>query len=62
MKPCKSCRLTLDAGAATQSFHDLKDLLTFEGFMPQTIHDVAISLAPMCDKCLKAWATDLGSN
>jgi hypothetical protein len=46
-------------GAARQSFHNLKKLLRLEGFVPETIHDVAVSLGPMCDKCLKAWAKDL---
>jgi hypothetical protein len=62
MKSCKSCRLSLDAAAAMQSFHNLEKLLMFEGFAPQTIHDVAISLSPMCDKCLNDWAKELRSN
>jgi hypothetical protein len=59
MKACKSCRSAMIGGAARQSFHNLKKLLRLEGFVPETIHDVAVSLGPMCDKCLKAWAKDL---
>ena len=62
MKPCKSCRLALDAGAASQSFANIEKLLRHNGFAPKMIHDVALSLGPMCEKCLKAWAKDLRSN
>ncbi len=62
MKPCKSCRSTLDASVATQSIPNIEKLLKFHGFVPKMIHDVAVSLGPMCDKCLKAWAKDLRSN
>jgi hypothetical protein len=62
MKPCKTCRLALDAGVASQSIPNIEKLLRFHEFAPKMIHDVAVSLGPMCDKCLKAWAKDLSSN
>jgi hypothetical protein len=62
MKPCKTCHLSLDAGVASQSFPNIEKLLKFHGFVPKMIHDLAVSLGPMCDKCLKAWAKDLRSN
>jgi hypothetical protein len=49
-------------GAASQSFDKLEKLLKFQGFVPQTVHDVATSLGPMCDKCLKTWTKELNSN
>jgi hypothetical protein len=62
MKPCKSCRLALDAGVASQSFPNIEKLLRFHGFAPQMIVSVAVSLGPMCEKCLRVWAKDLRSN
>jgi hypothetical protein len=62
MKPCKTCRLALDVGVATQSFPNIENLLRFHGFAPKMIHDVAVSLGPMCEKCLKDWAAELRSN
>ena len=62
MKPCKTCRLELDAGAARQSIPNIEKLLHFHGFTPKMIHDVAVSLGPMCEKCLKAWAKELRSH
>jgi hypothetical protein len=62
MKQCKSCRSLMIGGAISQSFDNLERLLKFQGFAPQTVHDVAASLGPMCDKCLKAWAKELNSN
>ena len=37
-------------------------LLMLEGFVPKTIHDVAVSLSPLCEKCLKKWAQELRSH
>jgi len=62
MKPCKTCRLALDAGAVSQSFPDIEKLLRLHDFAPKMIHDVAVSLGPMCKKCLKTWAKELRSN
>ena len=62
MKPCKTCRLELDAGYASQSIPNIEKLLRLHDFAPKMIHDVAVSLGPMCEKCLKAWAKDLNSN
>jgi hypothetical protein len=62
MKPCKSCRLEMDRGAATQSVHNLEKLLKVHGFAAKMIHDVAVSLGPLCEKCLKNWAKELRSN
>lgn len=62
MKQCKCCRSLLIGGAAGQPFHNLEKLLKSQGFMAKTIHDVAASLGPLCEKCLKAWAKDLNSN
>jgi hypothetical protein len=62
MKPCKTCRLALDARVASQSFPNIEKLLRFHGFAPTMIHDVAVSLGPMCEQCLKDWAKDLNSN
>ena len=61
MKQCKTCRSALDAGIARQSIPNIEELLRFHGFVPKMIHDVAVSLGPMCKKCLKAWAKDLDS-
>ena len=54
MKPCRTCRLELDAGFASQSIPNIEKLLRFHDFAPKMIHDVAVSLGPMCEKCLKA--------
>jgi hypothetical protein len=62
MKQCKSCRLELDTGVASQSILNIEKLLRVHGFVPKMIHDVAVSLGPMCEKCLKSWAKDLSSN
>jgi hypothetical protein len=62
MKQCKSCRSIMIGGAASQSSQNLERLLKSQGFAHKTIHDVAASLGPMCDKCLKAWTKDLNSN
>jgi hypothetical protein len=59
MKPCKSCRLALNAGAASQSFSNIEKLLRLHGFAPKMIHDVAVSLGPLCEKCLRTWAKEL---
>ena len=59
MKPCKTCRLTLDEGVASKSIPNIEKLLNFHGFAPKMIHDVAVSLGPMCDKCLKTWSKEL---
>jgi len=47
---------------ASQSFPNLEKLLKVHGFTPKMIPDVALSLGPMCEKCLKAWSTKLTSN
>jgi hypothetical protein len=47
---------------APLSFHHIARQLRFHGFVPKTIHDVATSLGPMCEKCLKDWAKELSSN
>jgi hypothetical protein len=62
MTHCKCCRSLMIGGAASQSFHNLEKLLESEGFVAKTIHDVAASLGPMCDTCLKAWAKELSSD
>ena len=62
MKPCKSCRSLMNGENASQSFQNLEKLLQFHGFMPKTIPDVATSLGPMCERCLKAWAKELTSH
>lgn len=62
MKTCKTCRLALNDGAASQSFPNIEKLLRLHEFAPKMIHDVAVSLGPMCEKCLKDWAKDLRSN
>ncbi len=62
MKPCRACHSTLDVGIASQSFPNIEKLLKFHGFVPTMIPQVALSVGPMCDKCLKAWAKDLRSN
>jgi hypothetical protein len=61
MKPCKSCRLALNDGVVSQSFPNIEKLLRFHGFAQKMIHDVAVSLGPMCEKCLKDWAKELRS-
>ena len=61
MKPCKTCRLTLDEGIARQSIPNVEKLLGLNGFSAKMIHDVAVSLGPMCEKCLKTWAKELRS-
>jgi hypothetical protein len=62
MKMCKTCRTVMIGATAPQSFHHIERLLKFHGFVPKTIHDVATSLGPMCEKCLKDWAKELSSN
>jgi hypothetical protein len=62
MKQCKSCRGLIIGEAASQSFENLEKLMKFHGFAPKTIPDVAQSLGPLCEKCLKAWTKELGSN
>jgi hypothetical protein len=62
MKLCKTCRTVMIGATAPQSFHHIERLLRFHGFVPKTIHDVATSLGPMCEKCLKDWAKELSSN
>ena len=62
MKLCKTCRTVMIGTAAPQSFQHIERLLRFHGFVPKTIHDVATSLGPMCEKCLKDWAKELSSN
>ena len=62
MKLCKSCRAVMIGETATQSFPNLERLLRLHRFVPSMIHDVAVSLGPMCEKCLKAWTKELGSN
>jgi hypothetical protein len=52
----------MDVGVASQSVPNIEKLLQFHGFAPKMIHDVAVSLGPMCEKCLKTWAKDLRSN
>jgi len=61
MKICKTCRSLVIGEAASQSFPNLEKLLKFHGFTPKTIPDVALSLGPMCEKCLKAWSKELTS-
>jgi hypothetical protein len=61
MKLCKNCRSLIIGEAASQSFQNLEKLLTFHGFTPKTIPDVALPLGPMCEKCLKAWSKELTS-
>jgi hypothetical protein len=62
MKQCKCCRSLLIGKDASAPLQNLEKLLKRQGFMPNTIHDVAASLGPMCEKCLKAWEKDLCSN
>jgi hypothetical protein len=61
MKPCKCCRSLMTDGAVAQSYRNLEKLLTLDGFVPKTIHDVVASVGPLCEKCLQAWAKDLRS-
>ena len=62
MKVCKSCRAVMIGEAASESLRNLERLLKSEGMVANTIHDVAVSLGPMCGKCLKSWAKELRSN
>jgi len=62
VKLCKTCRLPLSAEVASQSFHNIEELLRLHEFASKMVHDVAASLGPMCEKCLKDWAKDLRSN
>jgi len=62
MKVCKSCRGVMIGDAAIQSSHNLEKLLKSHGFVAKTIPDVATSLGPMCEKCLKHWAKELRSH
>lgn len=59
MKICKSCRGVIIGEAANQSFPILERLMKLHGFTPETIPDVALTLGPMCGKCLKAWSNEL---
>jgi len=61
MKLCRSCHLIMIGLAAPRSFPRIERLLRYHGFVPQTVEAVALSLGPMCDKCIKAWAKELGS-
>jgi hypothetical protein len=46
---------------APRSFPRIERLLKHHGFVPQTVEAVALSLGPMCQKCIKAWAEELDS-
>ena len=59
MKICKSCRGVIIGEAATQSLRNLEKLMEFHGFTPKTIPDVALSMGPMCEQCLKNWSQEL---
>ena len=61
MKQCKTCRGLIIGEASRHSFQELEKLLAFHGFTPKTIPDVARSLGPMCEKCLKTWSKELTS-
>ena len=62
MKTCKSCHSVMIGGSGPQSFPRIERLLKFHGFVPAMVEQVAVTLGPMCDKCLKAWAKELRSN
>jgi hypothetical protein len=48
-------------GDGPKSLSRIVRLLRHHGFVPQTIDAVAVSVGPMCDKCIKAWAKELDS-
>ncbi len=61
MKLCRSCRSVMIGPEAPRSFPRIERLLKHHGFVPQTVEAVALSLGPMCQKCIKAWAEELDS-
>lgn len=61
MKLCRCCHMVMIAGDAPKSFPRIERLLRHHGFVPQMVENVAVSLGPMCDKCIKDWAKKLGS-
>jgi hypothetical protein len=54
MQLCKTCHSLMIGQEAARSISLLKQLLRGHGAVPETIAVVAESLAPMCEKCLKA--------
>lgn len=61
MKLCKTCRSLMIGEESNQALPNLETLLEFHGFTPKTLSDVALSLGPMCEKCLNAWSEELTS-
>ena len=41
---------------------ELSGILYDLALAAKMIHDVAVSLGPLCEKCLKTWAKELRSN
>jgi hypothetical protein len=62
MKHCRSCHSAMRGESAHASIPRLERLLKRHGVVPRMIESVAVSLGPMCEKCLKDWAKELSSN
>ena len=45
---------------APKSFPRIERLLRYHGFVPKMVENVASTLGPMCESCLKVWAKELG--
>ncbi len=62
MKHCRCCHSAMRGETAQSSIPRLERLLKRHGVVPRMIESVAVSLGPMCEKCLKDWAKELSSN
>ena len=52
----------MNGAEAPKSFSRIERLLRYHGFVPKMVENVATSLGPMCEKCIKDWAKELGPN
>ena len=53
MKLCKTCRALMIGDEAPRSMRRLRRLLRNHGAFLETVDTVALSLGPMCDRCIK---------
>lgn len=54
MQPCKTCRSSMIAQEASNSFSKIERLLQYHGSPTETVSDTAQLLGPMCDRCLRS--------
>jgi hypothetical protein len=59
MKLCTTCRSLIIGEESIQSMPNLEKLLKFHGFTPRTIPEVALSMGPMCARCMEKWSQEL---